>query len=276
VLNFVIVRFTHGAGGKFISSVLQTSDDISHWSATVQQSKKTPEFEELVREYTKRSFPINPKYHMLSEPIAPYNTDLYSSSYPRGNEVTLHEFLTHAREVNDTSLLSLIDSKQKCNLIFNKPNVPRFAEGADVVTVLVDDKDQEWLRQTLWNKHFYVDDENGSIYYIQDTPNLCSFKSLPMILKFKNKYKFNIAEKDELYEKYIINNHTNEWYKNYKNFEEFDRKMKLNNYFINLSDLFDTKRFVNCMSEIFEHYGLSGFNPLLVSQMHVIWWSRQI
>jgi len=132
VLNFVIVRFTHGAGGKFISSVLQTSDDISHWSATVQQSKKTPEFEELVREYTKRSFPINPKYHMLSEPIAPYNTDLYSSSYPRGNEVTLHEFLTHAREVNDTSLLQIIDSKHKCNLVFHKPNVPRFAEGADV------------------------------------------------------------------------------------------------------------------------------------------------
>jgi hypothetical protein len=276
VLNFLIVRFTHGTGGKFISSVLQTSDEISHWSFTVQQSKNTPEFEEIVREYTNRSFPINPKYHMINEPITPYNTDLYSSSYPRGNEVTLPEFLAHAINVNDTSLLSIIDTNLKCNLIFHKPNVPLFVEGSDMVTVIVDDSAREWLYKTLWNKHFYVDEENEIIHFIQDDPSLCSFKSLPMILKFKNKYKFDIIEKDALYEKHIINDHTNKWYNDRKNFTEFDRRMNLNNYFINMSDLFNTNRFVNCISDVFDYYKLSGFNPKLVEQMHDIWWSRQL
>jgi hypothetical protein len=34
--NFLVVRFTHGSGGKFLSTVLQTSAQIDHWSGILE------------------------------------------------------------------------------------------------------------------------------------------------------------------------------------------------------------------------------------------------
>jgi hypothetical protein len=40
-LPFILTRFTHGSAGKFLSTVLQTSDQIEYWSVIVQSQKDT-------------------------------------------------------------------------------------------------------------------------------------------------------------------------------------------------------------------------------------------
>ena len=69
--------------------MLQTSTKVDHWSAILQANKSNLNlFESLSREYVKRSFPVDHSKHMMSEPMVPYNVDLYSAGYPRGNDVT--------------------------------------------------------------------------------------------------------------------------------------------------------------------------------------------
>jgi len=68
--NFLITRFTHGSGGKFLSTVLQTSILIDHWSAIVQSQKEKSELiEEVTLQYVMRSFPKEHAMHMQLEPI---------------------------------------------------------------------------------------------------------------------------------------------------------------------------------------------------------------
>jgi hypothetical protein len=268
-LDFLIVRFTHGAAGKFLSTVLQTSELVDHWSAIIQQEKKTSSNVDLLTlEYIRRSFPKNLKYHLMNEPMAPYNSDLYSCGFERGNDVSLKDLIEHATRVNDNRLLSLLGTNIRCNLIFHKPNVPEFCKRADVVTILVETKqEQEWLKKTLWNKHFV--ETNREIRYIPNDPKLCNFKSLPTILKFQNEYKFDLVQKDEVYEKYVVNDHTNKQYFDRNNFTE------PNNHFINLRDFFSKIDFLNSVQRIFQYFNLGNVNIELVSTMYDIWWSRQ-
>lgn len=275
-LNFLIVRFTHGAAGKFLSTVLQTSELVAHWSAVIQQEKETSSNVDLLTlEYIRRSFPKNLKYHLMNEPMAPYNSDLYSCSFDRGNDVTLDELISHATEVNDSRLVALLTSNIKCNLSFHKPNIPRFCRESSVVTILVETaEEQEWLRRTLWNKHFVETDQE--INYIPNDPMLCNLKSLPLVLKFQNEYKFSIARKDEIYKRYVVNDHTNKWYFDRNNFIEFDNKMNIDNYFIELRDFFDEDCFLDAIQRIFHYFELGNVNVDLVSKMYNIWWSRQL
>mgnify|MGYP003341215470 FL=1 len=145
--NFILTRFTHGSAGKFLSSVLQTSGEIDHWSSIIQDNKyNTDIFRSLVLQYTSRSFPKDHTAHMRTEPMVPYNIDLYSSGYPRGSDVTLQQYLENARNKNDIRLLKGISSNLKINLIFHKPCPPVFCDNSNAVTITItSDKEKNWL-----------------------------------------------------------------------------------------------------------------------------------
>src|SRR5210317_295955 len=91
--SFFIVRFTHGAAGKFVCSVLQTSASIRHWNDTLEQYKKQSNWHKKCLDYVIQSFPKDHTQHLRNEPIQPFNTDLYSTSYDRGNDVTLETYI---------------------------------------------------------------------------------------------------------------------------------------------------------------------------------------
>lgn len=273
--SFIITRFTHGSAGKFLSSVLQTSNQVDHWSAIVESHKETDLFEKLVLEYVRRSFPSNHAVYMQQEPMVPYNTDLYSAGYPRGNDVTLDQYLTHAIANHDSRLLDCIKNNLFANIIFHKPCIPMFCQGANVITITVtSDSEKQWLYKSLWSKQF-LETEN-EIRYLPSDPEYCSFSSIVSVLKFNNPYKFNKSQKSELFEKYVINDHTNQWYFEPDRFVNFDNRHRLNNLFVELDSILSPSKFLVTVENMFDHLGLTQPNLSLIQQMHQIWLSRQI
>jgi hypothetical protein len=274
--KFILTRFTHGAAGKLLSTVLQTSDKVDHWSAIIQDNKINQTIlDQLTLEYVSRSFPKDHTMHLRSEPMVPYNTDLYSTGFSRGNDLTLDQYLKHVDKKQDVRLFRAINNNLIINLIFNKPQVPIFCYGSDVVTITVTTKhEQEWLYKTLWSKHFL--EINETIRYLPSDPYYCNYNSLVPVLTFNNPYSFAKQDKDKLYEKYVINNHTNPWYFDPDQFEVFDTEHKLNNHFVRLDEILSVDKFLNAIKLVFDKFNLGNPNLLLIKQMHQTWLSRQI
>jgi len=273
--KFIITRFTHGSAGKFLSTVLQTSDRIDHWSAVVQAQKNTKLNEPVTLEYVDRSFPKDHSQYLRAEPMVPYNTDLYSVGYPRGNDIALDQYINYTQKKNDIRLSNCVNQNVLANLIFNKPILPMFCQNSQAVTITVKtDKEKQWLFETLWSKHFLETDTE--IYYLPSAPKYCNFQSLPTVLRFNNQYCFPIEQKEELYQKYVINNHTNNYYFEPDKFAEFDNANNIDNVFIELADILNAERFNSAILTIFTKLGLETPNLGLISQMHKIWLARQI
>jgi hypothetical protein len=226
-------------------------------------------------QFVSRSFPAEHSLYLRSEPMVPYNVDLYSVGYPRGNEVTLDQYLGHAETKPDLRLLSAIGKNLKINLIFNKPQVPVFCNGSDIVTVTVtSDQEKDWLWKTLWSKHFLEDGD--TIRYLPSDPDYCSFYSLAAVLTFNNPYRFSKAAKEELYNSYVVHNHTNHWYFDPDKFVHYDTQHQHNNIFIRLEEILVAGKFLSAIAQIFQRLGLGNPDLDLISQMHEIWLSRQI
>ena len=273
---FLITRFTHGSAGKFLSSILQTSDKIDHWSGVIQSNKSNIQLiDSLLIEYTKRSFPENHNNHIMLEPMVPYNVDLYSAGYARGNDVLLDHYLKNAHEKNDARLIECLRSKLKPNIVFHKPDIPVFCNGSSVVTITVtSDKEKSWLYNTLWSKQFLeLDDE---IRYVPSDPEYCNFNSIVQVLTYKNPYKFPKSMKEQLYEEYVVNDHTNPWYFDPDKFRQFDKENNLDNIFINLAEILIKDNFLHAVDRIFKKFELGQPNLPLISMLHSIWISRQL
>lgn len=269
--KFIIVRFTHGAGGKFLCTALQTSRAVDHWEQSLQQNKNTSTFRSLAWETVSKKFPVNHEEHLKKEPMVPYNTDLYSPSYDRGRDVTLDQYLDHALQKKDTRLLTAIESGLKINLIMQNPELPVFCKGADSVVIIVDnDRSLQWLDQTLWSKHFLEKDDQ--IFYLPDHPKYCSPASLNKVLEYGNAYQFPSSQKSRLWQEKIMHNHTRQKYLDIKNFESDCG----NTYLFPLSCLFSTESFLDHMLKIFVFFELGEPDIGLLARLHQIWLSRQI
>lgn len=274
--SFILTRFTHGSAGKFLSSVLQTSNLVDHWSSMIQDNKSNQEiFNSLMLQYVSRSFPEEHSTYLRSEPMVPYNIDLYSAGYPRGNDVSLGQYINHAHKKQDLRLLNAIDKNLKINLIFHKPRVPMFCNDSAVITITVtSEQEKNWLYKTLWSKHFL--ESGDTIHYLPSDPDYCNFYSLVPVLTYKNPYCFSKDDKEELYYKYVINDHTNSWYFDPDRFVNFDNKHKLNNLFVELDAILSPSKFLIAVENMFNHLGLTTPNLALIQQMHQIWLSRQV
>ena len=272
--NFILTRFTHGSAGKFLSSVLQTSVKIDHWSAIIESNKLTDLFERLVLEYTRRSFPIDHSLHMQLEPMVPYNTDLYSAGYPRGNDVTLDQYLTYAIINNDHRILNCIKNNLFVNIIFHKSSIPIFCRDSKVITITVtSSSEKQWLYKTLWSKQFLETD--NEILYLPSNPEYCNFSSIVSVLRFNNLYRFDKSLKNTLFEKYVVNDYTNQWYFDPDKFSKHDAEYHLDNMFIRLEEILVVKNFLPAIERIFDYHCLGAPDLQLIEKMHQIWLSNQ-
>jgi len=273
--KFVLTRFTHGSAGKFLSTVLQTSDKIDHWSAVVQHQKKSEFIGPITLEYVRRSFPKDHSMHMQAEPMVPYNTDLYSVSHPRGNDVSLETYIQNSKLKNDLRLFACIERNIDVNLIFQKPTIPVFCQKSKAITITVTTtEEKQWLYNTLWSKHFIETDQD--IRYIPNDPEYCNFQSICSVIRFGNPYRFPISSKQQLFHDYVINNHTNSWYFDPDRFAEYDHKHDIKNVFISLADILNRHQFTKVIPNIFEQLKLEEPDMDLIESMHDIWLSAQV
>lgn len=273
--GFIITRFTHGSGGKFLSSVIQTSNAVDHWFTALQNHKHHEIFPQLIKHYFDRCFPLDHSLAIRNEPHCPYCTDLYSGSYPRGNDVTTEQFLAHAHQVNDTRFLNSWYQDRFVNLIFNKPEIPRFCDNSSVVTITIEtEAEQQWVYQTLWRKHWIELEEE--LIYAPDNPEYCHMTTLSQVLKFNNPSRYPATEKSRLWNEFVLQNHTRHWYLDHDKFQSYDRCHGLHNVFIALRSFFDRDQFIHNIDHIVREFSLDPINLDLVDTMRSIWVSRQI
>lgn len=273
--KFIITRFTYGSAGKFLSTVLQTSNKIDHWSVVVQNQKGSELARPITLEYVSRSFPREHSMYLQSEPMVPYNTDLYSVGFERGNDVTVEQYIDNAKLKNDTRLFACLENNLAVNLIFNRPTVPLFCQDAQALTVTVTSQtEKNWLYQTRWSKHFLETDTE--IRYLPSDPEYCNFQSLPAVLRFNNAYRFSLESRAQLYQEQVINTPINQWYFEPERFESYDRQHNISNTFIELGSILHNDKFLPAISLVFEQLDLGSPDLKLIADMHQIWLSRQL
>jgi hypothetical protein len=263
-----VTRFPHGAAGKFLSTVLQTSNCVDHWSNVVQHQKNINRFvEETTLAYCDRVFPTDHSQHILNEPMVPYCTDLYSTTFPRGNNVSKKEYWAQ----NDHRLELCNQQGLIANIIFNKPDLPLFCKEAKVLTVLAtSEQEQNWIHKAIWSKHFIVNEKQ--IIYTPSSLQHCHLSAVPKLVEYKPEFQFPISQRDEVYNKYVINNPTVGFYKSQDYFAD---EQGIINRFFNLNKLFDSSVFLQEIESIFEEFDLGYFNKVLVKKIYNLWWSRQ-
>ena len=248
---------------------------MDHWSTVLQNHKNHSIFCDLIKHYFDRSFPHDHSLALRSEPHCPYCTDLYSSSYPRGNDVTLEQFLSHAHLVNDVRFLQSWQNKRLVNLIFNKPEIPRFCDNSVAITVTIESEaEQRWVYQTLWQKHWI--ELEGELIYAPHDPEYCHMYSLPQVLKFNNRSRYSTAEKSRLQNEFVLQNHTRHWYLDHNKFMEHDKACGLKNIFFPLRVFFDRDRFIDTIEHTFREFALDPPDLDLIDVMRSIWTARQI
>lgn len=273
--RFLITRFAHGAGGKFLSTVLQTSRVVDHWCDIIQNHKQHELFAALVTEHCRRSFPQDHSQHLRSEPMVPYNTDLYSVGYPRGDDVSLADYIDNAFNTGDCRLMRAIENGLLINLTFNKPSLPRFCHVSRAVTITIESAQElEWLHQTLWSKHFLVTDRD--IRYLPSDPAYCNIRSLPVVLQWANPYRFDLDQRQQLWRTMVVENEMNRWYHDPALFEPLDQINGIDNINIPLRHMLDPTEFLVSIQGIFAHHELGTPDLDAIAAMHEIWLERQI
>jgi hypothetical protein len=273
-MKFLLVRFTHGSGGKFLSSVLQTSSVVDHWCATLQSYKHQPCWPTLIDQYIRRSFPGDHQMALRSEPHVPYNCDLYSTSRDRGHDVDLEQYLQHARDTNDYRLLACQSQQLVCNLVFNRPQVPLFCHGMPAVSITaLTKRERDWLDRTLWNKHFVT--VNDEIIYAPDDVDYCNFTRLPDVIKYKNTSRWPRSHEPRLKQEFVIDNFTRDWYFNPEKFRDWDSQHGIENYLIPLESFFSQDRFQHHIQGIFDRFKLGYPNLDLIETARGMWAENQ-
>lgn len=270
-LNLIITRFCHGTGGKFLSSILQLHPEIQHWSSWLQNNKKHHHiFPQLLATYAQRHFPTNHDYHLRFEPIAPYDTTMWSSTYDRGSNLTMSDLVDYYTNKTDHYLSQAASSDLYVNYIFNRPTLPKFCEQAKIVTIIIDNEQTlQWTFKTLWAKHFIETD--SKIIYCPDHPLYCPESSVLSVLKYGNPCEFDKSHKPRLLDQYVYNN---AMVRDYQNASKFN--LNANNYNINLSCLFDVDSLIYQISLLFDSWNMSMINHDLIVLLHQHWISAQI
>ena len=223
--KFLLIKFPPGAAGKMLISLLGHHPEIANWNVTDLSNF----------EWFYKCFQNNLNSWMDHEPQSPWPISYYVSAiYPRGDDLT--------------SLPIDFPQSYYVPIIWHKLYPPKFAKNYKSIVVLVDKQSTNWYYRSRWKKHFICKKQNDQfkIYklqhrptyqfgnfennYIEYTKNLCSF------------IKQNVVN----YDQKII-------YSQKKNFLNDD-------VIINLSDLLNKDKIVDCLNKITSQLKLSDFD----------------
>ena len=180
MIDFFVTNFAPGSGGKFVSTMIQASNEVAHWSIKVNRAKNTNKFNEVFLIYVKESFPINFDNHLKQEPCLPFVFNEFSSfPYKRNNlnKTQIEEILAKELYIQE-----ITKQNQKLMLVIHKP-LSDFLHNADSVTLCIDSKRaKRFAQRSLLNKHFKISD--NYVLYKKHHPDYCNVASITMAKKY--------------------------------------------------------------------------------------------
>lgn len=266
--KFLVVRYAHGAGGKFLCTMLQSSPDVACWDDNLQTNKNQKNFVE----YTQQRFADDPSWHQRYEPDVCYTTDLYSGTFNRGNDLTLQDFVSSQQ--NDRFSTDL-ESNLWMNLILHKSEVPNFMQGSTVVNIILDtDRSVQWAKQMYWLKHYQVIDATH-VRVLADDPSrinphrehIARKYNNPCVLAVENIDKFKIEKVDSHY-----------FWKLFRDGSQIvshasNAQCRQVNW--SLDSIFDRDQFVTSLERLTADIGISMPDKGLVCECYDVYWKKQ-
>jgi len=263
--KFFVVRFAPGAAGNFVSSIVQCSREVAHWSQ--EQQIKKPNNDWLT--YFQSVYQPDFKIWLFKEPLSQLDwgiKDIFSSKYPRGNNLTVEEFLQQ--------------EKQKCNayyhdqkakdvylpVFWNKTHVPVYFKNSVSVTILLDEKSMRWYDHCVYYKHHQIVDvcnKEVTVKLMENHPS----KVLPAFAD-QNEYEKVYPSFKSFVKDRIVDNPFRNTFRNHTLMNQWTLK----NVNINLSDVLDAVRFYKAYTAICDTLGIQDrLSEEVVVMLHTHW-----
>ena len=247
MIPLLFVRYSPGACGTFLLTMLQTSPRVACWNPELEALKGTPEFANAFFSWFRERFQSNLGDHLKHEPHHPYQLDFFSAKFPRGDDVTESGFVDCVTERDDQLLLDNIKQGRITAMRLNKSSVPKFGYGNNVINVVNDCDSLRWLHRTRWIKLFgrefdhFISKENHPEYL------RAKFKKL----QFNNPYQFH-APWIRFARDHIINEPVMQVFRDPKRIIEHASNAEVKQHWINLSDVLTPRHGFRCIVRWFD------------------------
>lgn len=251
-----------GSGGKFIASVLQTSNEIGHWNLEVNSSKNTDRFRHMVLDYVSKSFPENHDDHLKCEPCPPFKFDQFSSIYVRGDDLTLEQ--VNDILANDSYIKEIACNNQSVMIVTHKP-VNGFLKKAPCVRISLDSKKAlRFAQKALLAKHYKI--TSDYILYKKHHPDYCNPSSKHLATRyFEINRPFRTINKIRFYKTEILDPRLWQDY----------TALKIPSAVSLDCILGGMQSAVAELQRIFDLYRLTGFDKELIEEVYRIWITAQ-
>jgi hypothetical protein len=258
-IPLLFVRYAPGAAGNFLISILQTSNKLPCWDIQVENSKSTLQFEEFFKNWFSKCFQPDLENHIKYEPHHPYQLDFVSAKHPRGDDLSVEEFIEELKNRQDQLFLSNIQCQQQTVMRLNKSNVPRWGLGNPIINIVVDSLSKKWFYKIRYIKLFGRD-SNGWLSK-ENHPDylLAKFKKI----QFRNIYHFQIS-KFALLKNFVIGESAVLPFYDYNKLLEPTSNQHCKQYKVNLSNLLDPSTNVDTILWLFEQLELGEPNKKLI------------
>lgn len=271
---FIVIRFTHGSAGRFLSTVLQLSPDVAHWN---QKLKKSTNIDvDQYCDYLEHCFPKNPSQHLRVEPDLPYESNFYSGTYSRGEDVDFDDYIEHQRKVNCEYFFDNIKQHKKINLILHKSKIPKFMHGSNVINVIIDTpKALDLTQKMLWLKHYQVINGN-TIKRLAHNPDTCNQKRSHLVRQYcKESSIVSVDSIPDFYQTEIIDNSDIKIFCDTQTVLFDETNSNCTQHFFYLNNIFDKLDLFSNIIEICNEANLRYPDKELVSLTFDKWWSSQ-
>ena len=258
-IPLLFVRYAPGSAGNFLISILQTSNKLPCWDIQVENSKSTLQFEEFFKNWFSKCFQPDLENHIKYEPHHPYQLDFVSAKHPRGDDLSVEEFIEELKNRQDQLFLSNIQCQQQTVMRLNKSNVPRWGLGNPLINIVVDSLSKKWFYKIRYIKLFGRD-SNGWLSK-ENHPDylLAKFKKI----QFRNIYHFQIS-KFALLKNFVIGESAVLPFYDYNKLLEPTSNQHCKQYKVNLSNLLDPSTNVDTILWLFEQLELGEPNKKLI------------
>jgi hypothetical protein len=259
-IPLLFVRYAPGAAGNFLISILQTSNKLPCWDIQVENSKGTPQFEDTFKNWFSKCFQPDLENHIKHEPHHPYQLDFVSAKHPRGDDLSVEQFIEELTTRQDQLFLNNIQHGQHTVMRLNKANIPQWGLGNCVINIVVDTPSKKWFYKTRYIKLFGKDN-NGWWISKENHPDylVAKFKKI----QFHNPYRFEIS-KFAFLKNFVIGESAILPFYDYNKLLEPPSNQCCKQYRVNLSRLLDPSTNVDTILDLFEQLELGIPNKKLI------------
>lgn len=246
--KFLVTRFAPCAGGNFISSILQCSESVGHWHSNIEEDKPNVAWIDFFQKHF-----VTPLNEWTSnEPLSERDwgvENIFSASYPRGNDLTVPEYLNAENEKTSEGFKLAKRNNRLMPIFWHKEFIPKYFNNSIGLTIYLDKKSLRWFDHSMYHKHYSVVDINPDksivVHLEQHRPSY-------QIGKFNNQYEVTYDSFKEFVKDRIINNQHRKLFQDIDFINKFPNK----NIIIELSDLLDWNRFQDTYDKLCVFYDI--------------------